>query len=514
MHSSSPIEDREMKDSIWEDLPDLQINWLTDAHGVFGIQLPAYASLGETQIYATRPDKVHLSEEDLVAMMQCFGPWLIRRQVEEKIRAEVFRCLRERAGFPRQCLSYGKVFDWWSDTPSGKAKNRRLYYALKHRSNRMTNSIIAKLLEVADPGALRIARRFPPTYRFDIYRHAARSQRFLQVAKTFPLLAVRAARRDPQSNSVLLQMIEDGRPLRKISPRVRALRRIRPGAVQDVGIPGSVLPFLLDHPQLVRAFCPDKLPAQRRWLRAVLAAGSHCDEFADWVARRFDASQPRTLPEVEDNIVDIGDFVRASHLSRVPRETSEMEHAENKTLSDLVVRRFSPAMSWNTVVGLSQQWHEAIADQELDGDDETFPEPWGPNTIVKGYEIIPIQTASELYREGAKMRHCAATYRDRLRRGDCNVFSLRQDGKRVATIELLVGKNNHPSLGQVRGPCNALASTETMRLLRRWVRSLPMIPEQPHSPPTCLSSSPQKDVSPATALTISSRVGSFPAPKT
>jgi hypothetical protein len=70
--------------------------------------------------------------------------------------------------------------------------------------------------------------------------------------------------------------------------------------------------------------------------------------------------------------------------------------------------------------------------------------------------------------------------------GDCYLFSARQDGKRVATIEVQ-RINGSVSIAQMRGPCNAVLTKPTQDLLRRWCRQRnawadPALTEQPEHP--------------------------------
>ena len=93
-------------------------------------------------------------------------------------------------------------------------------------------------------------------------------------------------------------------------------------------------------------------------------------------------------------------------------------------------------MSLRTVMKLSADWHEAVANN-LDGPQYSFPKPWLPATRLNGYEIVPIANGADLYREGAAMRHCVGSYGSLVTRGDCYIYSVREDGKRVATAEII-----------------------------------------------------------------------------
>jgi hypothetical protein len=88
----------------------------------------------------------------------------------------------------------------------------------------------------------------------------------------------------------------------------------------------------------------------------------------------------------------------------------------------------------------------------------------------QGYEIVPITNNAELYREGHAMHHCVGTYGYRVAMGDCYIFSLRKDGEREATIEL-IQSGGRVALGQVRGPCNNAVQKDVKLAARKWLRS-------------------------------------------
>ena len=138
-----------------------------------------------------------------------------------------------------------------------------------------------------------------------------------------------------------------------------------------------------------------------------------------------------------------------------------------------VVRPFSPDMSLRTVMRLSADWHEAVANN-MDGPEHAFPDPWVPATQLNGHDIVPITNSADLYREGAAMHHCVGTYADGVTSGYCYVYSVRHDGRRIATAQI-VRAGNRPALAQIRGPCNAPAPKEIVAAVRRWLRTSPPV---------------------------------------
>ncbi len=98
-----------------------------------------------------------------------------------------------------------------------------------------------------------------------------------------------------------------------------------------------------------------------------------------------------------------------------------------------------------------------------------IPEPWCPAGSVDGYEIIPITNGADLYREGKAMHHCVGTYGAQVSGGSIYIYSVRKNGERIATAELVRSKNR-ARLGQVRGPCNKNVDKKIVAGVRLWLR--------------------------------------------
>src|SRR6266516_2977023 len=127
---------------------------------------------------------------------------------------------------------------------------------------------------------------------------------------------------------------------------------------------------------------------------------------------------------------------------------------------------FRESMSLKTVTGLSAEWHKAV--QDTDGPQYTFPPPWYPGGPVAGYELVPLISSTDLYQEGRMMRNCVASYGERVVDGDCYIYSIRQNGERVATAEVVKGRDGKVDVGQVRNNCNRPAP-EIEFVVREWL---------------------------------------------
>jgi len=341
------------------------------------------------------------------------------------------------------------------------ADHRRRWHGFPIKATRILNSMIRQVIPVADPEALRVARRFTIRNRWWIYEAGIRNPRALQLAESFPVLAyliyIRELEREnclrrQQRKNAAIEMVERSARLRDIAaiwdlPMV--LRRINPAAVNTLLSWHAPLldlfrrqPDLLDH-------MPEPLPRQRRWLYAIRHARAHAgDDFAVWAARNW--ADLNNLQELEDT----ADWIRAA---TVPAEQID--------------RPFVPSMSVRTVRELSAQWHETVA-QAKESVARPFPAPWfPPAALINGYAVVPITSSADLYREGKEMHHCVGSYAPDILTGHRYIYSVREGDKRIATFELVRNGNGaKPALGQIRGNCNAHVPKQITEAVRRWLR--------------------------------------------
>jgi hypothetical protein len=115
----------------------------------------------------------------------------------------------------------------------------------------------------------------------------------------------------------------------------------------------------------------------------------------------------------------------------------------------------------------------------MSGPQYAFPKAWYPAAKIGAYEILPIDSSAELYREGAAMHHCAGTYANDVKRGYSYFYSIRSDGKRVATLALdRAAVGNSVAISQLRGPCNAQPPKAISLTVQRWLHTQPPLPPQ------------------------------------
>ena len=477
----------------------MPVELLRDARGIYGIgitephDLEALAwscGIDTEETYILRPPPPLILRPDCLerakrpygygaALQKIVGGFRhgpFEHTAEERLRQFIHHEALQRAGLPWPPPDHRER--WWSNDKAQQARNRGVYHGLRLLSVGVINRLIGELHEAAaDPDAIRAARRFTLRHREDIYRACALSRRALQLVETFPVAALaiyagwwpsademewdefeRLSRQRAQQQQDAAKLVEFGARLRDVAAALNfplALRHVPPGAAHLVG---SVV---LRHPDLIQ-WMPRQTPAVKIWLMLVdFAHNRGGDDFGRWIARHV-SEIPGRLNGVAHTVTDLLDWVRA-------REGSGRE---------FVTRSFTPAMGLKAATQASQEWHEAVATNADCRQGRELPAPWYPAAKQGAFDIVPIATAADLYREGQAMHHCVATYADRVREGACYVFSVRQSGERVATVSL-VRDGARVLIEQVRGPCNSTPTTAIMTALRQWLRTRPAPAIQP-----------------------------------
>jgi PcfJ-like protein len=309
------------------------------------------------------------------------------------------------------------------------------------------------ITEAAEPNALKMARRFNPVVRENIYRAAAISQRALQIIDVFPVLGMviycSGKEEDIWWNKApdAVKMVERGVRLNQIARFMdvpMCTRKLKP----------AVAHWFCHMPDEFHWYLPEKTWEQRLWLRAFKSRGTDDPDFTHWIAR---------------NVLKVGDRIRPvlNFLGDMNDWVSEAKREQPRCIT----RPFSPDMSLETVRNESKLWHEAIAKCEAAESGYKIPAPWYPASQVEGYDFVPLDSAEELWKEGRAMHNCVGSYDRRVAAGNCYIYSVRQGDNRVATVEL-VRKEWKVKPGQIRAACNAEPPKEVKVAVRKWISEL------------------------------------------
>ncbi len=102
--------------------------------------------------------------------------------------------------------------------------------------------------------------------------------------------------------------------------------------------------------------------------------------------------------------------------------------------------------AFQEAVGL---WHRRVATLSALRHEHTAERPGWPELCAPwrsacgSHELVVLSSAADLVEEGRLLDHCVGGYYAICRRGDTQILSLRENGKRIATLELTLG----PDLG-------------------------------------------------------------------
>jgi hypothetical protein len=518
------ISTRALKPSFVYDGYPHPVELLRDQRGVYGIGVSdlydfeaiAWSCGVEPKPYTfepapraliLRPDRLLDSRQGGAVLQKIAGGFRrgpFMRTHEEQLRRFIHHEALNRAGLawpPPPGDTPSGLPQWWSADTKQQARNRGIYHGLRRLSLHVVNHLIGATLEAAaDADALKAARRFAFAHRESIYRAAALSRHALQLCETFPVLALAIYAGDREYGDSIagplswhsvfriwgagapelrlrkndaIKLVVAGARLRQVAGAMgipMVLRYIKPGVAH------LATEILCRHPELLR-FMPDSVPASRIWLCVVPWAYDRVSlEFAEWAAR-LTPQIPGTLDRVGGILGDIADWVRAG----MPPDPDPLR--PEPAGREFVVRPFTPSMSLNTAMKLSADWHEAVANN-LDGPNSVFPNPWYPAARLGYYEILPVEDAASLYREGMAMHHCVGTYGDQVQRGQLYIYSVRRNGERIATLALGRHGDGQAYLEQIRGPCNTAPPKPIVAAVQSWLYAQKPLPSPAALPGT------------------------------
>lgn len=149
---------------------------------------------------------------------------------------------------------------------------------------------------------------------------------------------------------------------------------------------------------------------------------------------------------------------------------------------------------WHQTLARRSEAAKAMAKAGVGFDVPIDYSPLPTTAEIDGISFIALQTGEDLFVEGATMRHCVASYISQVVAGSSRIYSLREGGRRLATLELVpkeITRTPREYLGaggakivayekkpagwyerQLRGPCNAPTLKRTREAAAEFVRQL------------------------------------------
>lgn len=254
--------------------------------------------------------------------------------------------------------------------------------------------------------------------------------------------------------------------------------------------------YLLKHiaPMTLADVIPETAGAQKNWLRCLSLMVEDNGLFS--MDGAFDHFWPWLVQAVGRDLR--GRSARGEKVGKVSRHDQILQ--DLRAVIDLAknvgLERIRPDWSLERAVREAKAWHDDLARRRSEQDvvrglgvsfDHRFSYGDLPDLReVLGYEFHALRSGEELFQEGAAMRHCVATYIRDVAAGGAYIYSIRQAGERVATLELIrdsgfpiktaAGAFCHIDGGlrmrQLAGPCNTVAPMPVRNVADAFVATL------------------------------------------
>ncbi len=251
-------------------------------------------------------------------------------------------------------------------------------------------------------------------------------------------------------------LVRDGAPLKMIAGALGIPFWLRSLQVEAFAGPLPVLPDTKTFEFRVANHIPKNGKEACRWLLPVSAAYQACDEdFALWVAKNwlnFDTDHASEMAAV------LGLYAWYS-----ARPLLEASHA--------ITRTWKAEMGFEEVRGDAMRWLEALEIPLYGHVREARLACANPEMIINGIEFVRLRTPDDLREEGRAMNHCVGTYVASVAKGCSLIFSLRENGARVATLEIRFRRSSfgRPMHEQLRGPNNAEPPHHIWTAMHAWL---------------------------------------------
>jgi hypothetical protein len=286
------------------------------------------------------------------------------------------------------------------------------------------------------PSIERQLSRFPDALGQRVRALAAEHPALADLAVAFPaLLFALATARDGAIARRGVEAVVAGRKLREIAAIVEVPMWMRDLPPETFAHPLAPPPTGALFTRRIGNHLPKSPKSAADWLAAVSTACLQGDEMlAVWVAReyaRLYGVKPRPRPHRNRNRKPS----KTATLQQLPLVClwawfSQRPEAEASTFTQ---RRWTPEIRYETALSEARDWMENIetlcwlAEARID-------DVWFAPAAVDGFEFIAIATARDLITEAAGMRNCLRSYAAELRSGRSRFWSVRRNGRRVATL--------------------------------------------------------------------------------
>ncbi len=297
---------------------------------------------------------------------------------------------------------------------------------------------------------------FPAAYRAQIADFAESSRNIEDLGASFPalLFALATGYATPERRHDALEAILAGRKLKAAAELLGLplwLRRLPPAALT------GPLPVLPDDPEFALVIVP-ALPRQPEAMLPWLDFISLADRLAGRDIATWFARHARLVPPAATTADALWMLAWAFYAKRPD------------TLAGRIQRR-----AWTARTGPrsardeTANWRKRIEGLLALG--SGFPNTWFADGSAMGYEFVALKGPEDLFAECASMRNCLDLYALRLGHMRSRLFSVRNRGKPVATLELGLRSDEVgvPFIVQLRGIGNRRAAPAVWQAVHAWM---------------------------------------------
>ncbi len=333
------------------------------------------------------------------------------------------------------------------------------------------DSISAAVLPL-DPRDRRRLETFAPANRSAIAVLIARSPRLADLADSFPalLFALATGYATAAARTAAIEAVEAGSPLKEAARllclpmwlRKMPAASLTPGSLS----PGSPADGLVRVPsdsalsaRLV-SLIPPQPKAAAAWLDRVIAAHqTGRAELTLWVAQQYKGHRPAAHG--------------ALFLTTLAWAWFSLDGQGSRGAS-LITEKWRPSLGAARAAKAAALWRERIALEVCLG--PGIADAWMAEGAAGSFDFIALRTADDFIAEAGAMDNCLDRYADRLVGRAVRVFSIRQDGRSIADMEIATHEREpgHPVIAQLRGPHNRRASLDVWRAAYQWLGSQPL----------------------------------------
>lgn len=297
--------------------------------------------------------------------------------------------------------------------------------------------------------------RFPYRNKDRLAACAALSPRIAQLAFSHPVafFALASGYGPPEAREDAIRSAVDGRLLSRVSQALglpMCLRRLPPEVCR------TRLPYAewsVEASKQLAPYIPSDERVAQAWLAGTnFAARTGDEDIALWIARQHrlfahGVIKPRTLAP----LILFAWATRDGRSIRVP------------------VAGWSRELEIGRAVGRAAVWLKHLklaADMGPNG----LAGSWLGSGKHAGLEFVALTTAQLLSEEAREMQNCIVEYGEGIARGICQLYGVRQGGRRIATIEVRpCSTTRRPVVVQAKGHHNFDCSLDLWHAATAWV---------------------------------------------